>query len=617
MSSVARGIEADKKTSSSSYQLIPRWLTADLCFFLLLAILIVSVAWSILGHRRSIAREMEYIPRDNTVVLVSGPIGSLWNAFDRQFGPVIHGTEGGLSREKKGVAKLLDNAQSGLKKKNITVKQLSDLARYGIDSSRGVFFAMHRTGSFVVVVPILTEPVFLETLRRLLSAKGIEAKPVPNVTPPLISSALKDFFVVFPEKGIAVISNNLEYLSRSVGARKANLEYSRNGDDLYDSLRHCVGGPLAVGPTIFIFGRPDEVPVPGIADAGIGLRFRKSDIALTAQLGVSSNRVQLVADLLDDAPSGVAWATRLPNQLAGSFAIHDKALGRILGTLGSTRLGDLLQDLYGGLLWSLRDSTALSHVVIAFTGYHAGLPQILTGLWGDQKELEAKFQDLRLRLRRERDLEILNGAKEAAPGSLTGFKTALLPEPSSTFDRYTMRSDGGFDGEPTINDLANETYTLQVEGHPIFFVAPRPTRNDKLFRKGFEKLTEAELADVKSIDRYRMAYVSHEGATWVATDVADLRALLSRTTDNVAGSPYFKSSTQDWSRRDKLEVFLNVDQITKLGLLSPESKIEDFVKNCLLDLRDNPVVVANLQKCAGRRECLSVSIRFIAREAIR
>src|SRR5205823_4843534 len=139
--------------------------------------------------------------------------------------------------------------------------------------------------------------------------------------------------------------------------------------------------------------------------------------------------------------------------------IHDKALGDILDTLGSLGAKDLLKGLYGGLLWSLRDSTALSHVVIACTGYHAGVPEILTGLWGDQKELESKLQDLRLRLRRDRDLEILKGAKAAAEDSSAGFTTALLPEQSSTFDRYTMRSDGEFDGELTGKDLANETYT--------------------------------------------------------------------------------------------------------------------------------------------------------------
>lgn len=557
---------------------------------------------------------MQYIPRDTVLVLASGPIESIWSAIEDQFGPVIRSgsrSEDGIAH---GLAKIIEDAQRKLAKNRVEVGRLSDLNNHGIDSRRGVLLGVHRTYAFVAVVPILTASAFKDAFQRFCSSEAAKAPQIPGIDGRLEVVAIKEFYLAFPEPGIAVVSNNLEYLGRSLRDPTANLAYASNNDGLYDSVRQCLGRPLASGSTVFAFIRPDGLF--GVWNAGVGVEFDPEGVSFKAQLDVDRD-LKLIGDLLTDAPASAIWPTNLPNETAAVFAIHQRNLGPIMGRLGSTEVRGFLEGLYGGFLWTLRDpSAALSRIVIAVTGYRGGLPEILTGIWGNEKYLKSTLQELRVEFRRNRDIEILTALKATADPF--GRPTEMLsPEPFATFTRYKLNANGVFEGTPAVEDVENESYKINVRDRTIYYIAPRPSLNDRRFRPGFKKLSDEELADSSTLDRYRMAYVSHEDATWIATDATDLKALLNRKSNYLAESPYFRSSKGARHAQDKLEVFLHIDQLTKLGLLRPESGIQDFARNCLLELREHPAISAQLRRCSGRRGCLYLSARLVRRTALR
>ncbi len=565
-----------------------------------------------------------YIPPENALFVATGPLDSLWHAVDAHFGSVIQPlTEGHPKEAHKGsVRTAVENLQENLAKNNLPVAHLSNFAAYGIDAARGIFASLYRAdnetmGPFVFVIPILNQSTFKDTLRRLYPKDTMEVTQIPGISKTANSFKIAEIYMSFPETGIALLSDNPELLARSLRDRSANLEYARRNDDLYDGVRQCLGSPIGTGPTAFVFARPN---LPGVLHISIGLNLRKDDVLLKAQLGVRSNVVKLINDLLAHPPTDAAWSKRLPSEVASVVLLQDKTLGQIIGTLGSwcPIIKDVLQKMYGGFLWSLRDSPMLSRVVIAVSGYRDGLPEVLTGIWGDQTQIESELRKLQIQFRRDRDVEILTAVNlTMVAGSSLDRVSILSPEPFSTFGRYTQGPEGEFSGQPTAQDLANETYTKQVAGQVIHYVAPRLTANDRRFRKQFEKLSDAELEDSEGLDRYRIAYVSHEGAVWLATNINDLKTLLAARSDSLSNSPYFTSSTHRQNARDKMQIFLNIDQLTKFGLLSPQSSIEDFVKDYLMDLRDHPAVAIDLQPCGARRECLSISVRFLSRAAIR
>jgi hypothetical protein len=594
------------------------------------AILILAALWSYVGHQLSVPAELQYVPRDDKMLVATGPIESVWHSIDDHFGSVIHSTTDNSPFDTEtGFAKQqIDKLQDWLRKQHIPVSHLRDLTGYGIDIRRGLFISFYRVdGPFLAVVPTADQSAFKEAMKRLLSGYKMEEVKIPGVNATTVTFQFDDTnpdfenpvrhttYVAFPERNIALISDNRELIARSLRDPSANLAYARQNDDLLDALRQCLGRPMATGPTIFAFARPDDVP--GLLHAGIGMEFRHDDVLLKAQFGVTRNVLKLVSDLLADPPPDAAWPSRLPSRAGVALAIQDKALGGLIGTLGATftDLRDVLKSIYGGFLWMLQGSPGVSRIVIALTGYRDGLPELLMGIWGNKEQIESKLQELRLTFRRERDIGILTAAREAVADPARRTTSAILPEPFSTFARYTLGPNETFEGTPTPEDFQNETYVVRVDGRAIHYVAPRLTNNDKRFRKEFEKLSEAELSDTDTLDRYRIAYVSDGAATWIATNVGDLKAVLTRPGDNLAGSLYFKSSTRNSTARDKVQIFLNVDQIVKFGLLSPE--IENVAKDCLLDLREHPAITADLHRCTLRRDCFSASVRLVRRTAIR
>ena len=222
MIATSAGAKLGTEAQIKHHNIRPRWVRPDWMFLLLLALLVACAFWSYIGHERFVSRELQYIPRDNTVLIATGPIATIWTSFDKHFGPVIRARETGSAsaresktgngsegitrtesesgsnssstrenvsenesgggtakKEKEGLAGLIEEVQTYLNKKGIDVEQLADLAQHGIDTSRGLYLGAFGT-TFVAVVPVLSEATFTKTLQRYFSAETTEWETIPG-----------------------------------------------------------------------------------------------------------------------------------------------------------------------------------------------------------------------------------------------------------------------------------------------------------------------------------------------------------------------------------------------------------------------------------------------------
>jgi hypothetical protein len=97
----------------------------------------------------------------------------------------------------------------------------------------------------------------------------------------------------------------------------------------------------------------------------------------------------------------------------------------------------------------------------------------------------------------------------------------------------------------------------------------------------------------------------------VATDVEDLTQLLDRQKSGSASlvdNPVYRAAAADWTGGEKLQLYMNLDQVTVLGMLSPESRVETWVKSNLLALRDHPLISMELDSPARNLARLHVML---------
>ena len=547
-------------------------------------------------HREDIPVEMQFIPKESAILVASGPIESLWRSIQGQFGDVIDlaaddTKQSVLSKVLKGLRDVFKDSQNDM-------NSIEDVRKAGIDPRFGVLLSVYRDSGentlFLAVVHVQDRKALELTLDHL----NIDGR-----------------ITEFPGDNIAVIANNPELLARSRD-HAGNLRFARQNDDLYEGIRRCLETRLGGGAHLFTFVRSRSNPIPGVRQFSAGIVFDDKGVRVRGLVDVSGGTLKLVDNMIAEPPPPVPWAKPLFADSAGALAVHDNTLSSLIETAGSLGFQKSLENNYGGVLWAMRGVSGLQRIVISVTGWRDGLPDLLMSLWGDPNHIREILLNTRLKLRKKRDIDILAAAVTKDPGiSDAKLRLERLPEEYSTFSRYTVSPDGNVTGQPMLVDLDNGSYSTNRQGVHVDFVGPRPTANDRIFRSAFESLTDDDLKDVEALDRYRIGYKVSDGVTWIATDAKDL-VKVKGGEGGLSSTLNFKSSTGRWTRRDKLELFLNIDEMSTLGMLSPEDGAATFGNN-LRDLRNHPAVVLQIAPCSLRRQCLMVEARAWARRAIR
>ena len=116
--------------------------------------------------------------------------------------------------------------------------------------------------------------------------------------------------------------------------------------------------------------------------------------------------------------------------------------------------------------------------------------------------------------------------------------------------------------------------------------------------------TDDDDPEVLRTDRYRLATTLIDDVLWVATDARELEAVIDRQGgegDDITANSTFRAAAAEWQGNEKLTAFVDVDRVTTLGLLSPESEIHESARSVLLDLRDHPSVSVSLRATSAER----------------
>jgi hypothetical protein len=424
-------------------------------------------------------------------------------------------------------------------------------------------------------------------------------------------------FLAYPEVGGALWTPFPDHLQRSLGYRERNLAHHSADDGLYRVVRETVRGSLGSGPTVFGLWRP--LAQPGIEQMTGVFSLHPDAVRLGVELKVDAGVLRVLDDFLAPVRMSDDWHRFLPALTAAAVAIEDEALPdhlRFMGRFETIRT--FMDDRYGGVLSALEDVPGLHRVVLAVTGYRDGLPELLMGVWADPDSLRGLVTDLQLRQREKRDRAVLEGALEAllsqgeialselaasreVPLDFLERDSLLVPEAWSTFQRYRVAAVPGSSGSALLDegevlteeDIDSPTYASTHGSQTIRLVLPPVTENDIRYVPGLEEVD----GDVLRGDRYRLATVVLDSVLWVATDVVDTREQIDRAEAGLnSGLPdlsengAFQAAKATWSRQDRIQGFLDIDRITTLGLLSPESDVEEMAKDLLLDLRNHPSV---------------------------
>ena len=602
-------------------------------FGIFAVLLSVWILYSASVRRALLGRDLAFIPLGGELLVVTGDIESLWNEIDRHFGEVFLDEESEAGR----LTEFFRDARDGLDEEDLRIAGIEDLVGYGVDPARGVTLAVRRFDSddepvdFLALMPVSDSADFTRLISEQSDGGADEVVPVLGATGAKILS-YDDVLLAYPGAGHALLTNPdyQDHLQRSLLNRNRNLAHAWADDPLYEAVRaRLSGGPLGLGPKVFAFWRP--IAQPGIEQMTGVMSFLPDALHLEMEMKATVNTLQVLDDFISPRGGSVDWHRYLGSETAAALVVEDEELAgylRFIMRFATTR--SFMDDRYGGVLSALQGIDGLRRAVLAVTGYRDGLPELLLGVWGDPDGLTDLVQDLQLRHREERDRSVLEGALDAyvaraatdpdelqdrGPPSVAALREAgLLTEADEpTFDQYVLRVPARPSGRAAVEalglaDLDDATYMRSYGRDTIRYILPPITDNDILYVPEFADVD----ADALTGDHYRLATVVLDSILWVATDVRDVEAQIDRAEadtvlPDLSSNTAFRAARDTWSGRERIRGFLDVDRITTLGLLSPESDLEDSAKDLLLDLRNHPTVAFTVRSDeAGARIFLDV-----------
>ena len=558
--------------------------------------------------------------------MVTGDIESLWNEIDRHFGDIFLDEESEVGR----LTEFFRDARDELDDADIRIAGIEDLVGYGLDPARGVTLGVRRFDSddapvdFLVLMPVSDSADFTRLISEQNDGEPDEVVPVLGATGAEILS-YDDVLLAYPGAGHALLTDPdyQDHLLRSLLNRDRNLAHAWADDPLYEAVRaRLSGGPLGLGPKAFVFWRP--IAQPGIEQMTGVISFLSDALHLEVEMKATVNTLQVLDDFISPRGGSVDWHRYLGSETAAALVVEDEELAGYLSFImrfATTRT--FMDDRYGGVLSALQGIEGLRRAVLAVTGYRDGLPELLLGVWGDPDDLTDLVQNLQLRHREERDRTVLEGALDAfvaradadpdaledrGPASVAALRAAglLTDADEPTFDQYVLRLPARSSGRvvvesPGLADLDDATYMQSYGRDTIRYILPPITDNDILYVPEFADVD----VDALSSDRYRLATVVVDSILWVATDLRDAEAQIDRAEadtvlPDLSANAAFREARDTWSGREKIRGFLDVDRITTLGLLSPESDVEDSAKQFLLDLRNHPTVAFTVRSDEAR-----------------
>jgi hypothetical protein len=430
--------------------------------------------------------------------------------------------------------------------------------------------------------------------------------------------------LVFPatDTGVVLLAQLEDplLLRRALLSQKANRAHALEMDALFDAVRRRLGRRLGSGAHLFAFWRPRAFPP--LTEVAAVVSFGADEIRVEADIEIAGGAMRAADNLLAAPPPEAPWAEWLPPDTAAVVVVQDRSAADYIRFLSmSSAIREGMEGFFGGVLPELRGVTDLRRVLLAATGYRDGLPELTLAIWGDGGSLGRLVDTLQLDHREARDRFILEEALEAYRTAHEGRDASsveeltaagfLADEPDPLFHRFPI--DAGVAGPPDLqpSDLRVPSYLHEFRDYEIRYLLPPVTANDLEYVEEYWEEDEEVLIG----DRYRMASVVIGNVLWISTDARELEELLDRMesgSDDLTSNPALQVASASWTGEEKIVGFIDVDQVTTLGMLSPESELEEQTKQALGVLKDHPAISIRLSPTASKNR-LALALRFIHR----
>jgi hypothetical protein len=585
------------------------WNRGPWLFGLITVAAVAAIAYGAIVRNSMLIAELRYVPAESQVVIMTGSLGKLWAAIDDQFGAVLRATE------RRGPMALgLASLQDAFKEHELPINSLADLGARGIDVNAGLIVAVEQVSDFssggpayVAIIHTTSSPKLIHTLAKVMEATVSGPRKEADFNFPLTilqhEQEQEKVFAATPSPGIVVLSNNRDFLRRSIGRQAQNLTHLRSDDEFYAELRQHRGWKAFAGPDLFVFCRPLSLR-PALNVSGL-LRFLDDEVVLRADLNLSTAVIKSVDDLFLRSNGDLLWPKYLPRETAAAVSIQSPSASHYLPLLATELNVHEVAPHWVPVLARLADVEDLHQLVVALPRYREGSPDLQVGIWAGADSLSKLLSALRLNLQDERDRTVLDAAATqycaangtsvpaCSPGVQQLIDAAWLEaEHRPRFLRFSIV--GGHSKAPPGNDPQEAP---RAANEPAFLVAPI-NGNDRRYRP---ELANADAAALQG-DRYRFAYLFKNGVLWIATSPGDLAVMRTDSLDVAASrlseSAAFRKSTSRWKSRSRVWGYMNIDRLLAIEHSQPAAGDSSDAATELDELRLHPAFSVELTPLA-------------------
>src|SRR5262245_32890944 len=221
------------------------------------AALVLALSFSAWWRSSLLPSELQYIPPESSLIVAGGRIDALWRDIDTHFGPDIRARHE-QSPLFSGLTKTADDYQ----KKGVPVDSVAALQRYGIDTARGFLYSIYsdsdEDAQYLLVVPVTDPAKFRTFVARALAARGIVSQDIGKGQTVQVVGDTHVF--ALPEPGIALVSNSIALMRRSILNRDRNVTQIKNNDAFYEGVRRLARDRLLHTATTFLSWQPQGAP---------------------------------------------------------------------------------------------------------------------------------------------------------------------------------------------------------------------------------------------------------------------------------------------------------------------------------------------------------------------
>ncbi len=590
-------------------------------FCLLFVLSFMVFFYQIESRKKYIPELFQYIPKENNLLFTTGEIELLWTAVESNFGDVIgdQKREGFLRQFFKAIQEQI--AEHDHTKQPI--KSAGDLEQFGLDIKKGTIFsiqALKNKPRVLWLVHLKNQDAFIDLIASVteLDKKEILKKEIPSLDGRNYTclSFNDEIYLSFPEPNLGIFCTDFGMITRSLQNQKKNLDFYRKNDALYKNAFQDLESPISQGQSLYIFFRPTFFSPLHAVSAILHLTQDGIRLNITGQF--EKIGIDLIRSFFESPPKHQEWYQYLLRDTAFSFSVQQRDIARYIRYLSrmevvKDNLSEVLEtysnSVFKDFFWELGGIDGLERISYAVTGYNEGLPDAVFQIWGNEKQLLEKINNLRIRLAKRRDLAIFRKALDAmlqdnpelrvgsVPETYTGKRLKemgyIAREDFSNFDDYVLK-----DGVIYINNIQNRHfnnifYTVKYNNFYIGYIAPKIMENDLRYRFKTGEYDQ----DILMNDRYRLAFIFTGGDLILATNPKDLKVIIDNfqsSKNSLSNDHTFDKGTNKWNKNQEIQAFMNMDRVISIGLLTPESAIEDAIKYYLYDFREHPSISLTL-----------------------